>query len=230
MSVRGVDPMISACGVETKVCGSSHDRRTKIKTRFKNGKKCRVMHKLDEEQVRWVIRQKHNGMMNSVEIAKSAGISARWVRKLWSRYKSTSPDDIEYPPRMGRPPDGLAGRREHSAVLSYCKQARRMAVRLEKIIEIASGLRITHHVAHQLLRGEEIANSQPKKSRQRKWVRYERKYSNSMWHTDYKQLPGGKWFVSFQDDASRFIVGFGVFDEPTSDHAIEVLERAIKEY
>ena len=49
-------------------------------------------------------------------------------------------------------------------------------------------------------------------------------------NTDYKQLPDGGWFVSFQDDASRFIVGFGVFGEATNDHAIEVLKKAIKKY
>ena len=80
------------------------------------------------------------------------------------------------------------------------------------------------------MKDEELAESQPRKARRRKWVRYERRYSNSMWHTDYMQLPDGRWFVSFQDDASRFIVGFGVFDEPAGEHAIEVLERTIKKY
>ena len=42
MTVGGVDPMISSRAVETLVCGSSHDHRTKIRTRFKNGKKLRV--------------------------------------------------------------------------------------------------------------------------------------------------------------------------------------------
>ena len=80
------------------------------------------------------------------------------------------------------------------------------------------------------MKDEELAENQPKKAGVRKWVKYERRFSNSMWHTDYKKLPDGRWFVSFQDDASRFIVGFGVFDEPTGDHAIEVLEQAIQEY
>ena len=52
MATSGVDTMISARGVEMKAGRSSHDRRTKIKTRFKNGKKIRVIHNLDEEQVR----------------------------------------------------------------------------------------------------------------------------------------------------------------------------------
>ena len=230
MATRGVDPMISARAVETLVCGSSHDPRTKTKTRFKNGKKLRVVRKLDEEQVRWIVRQKHNGLMGTAEIAESMDVSSRWVRNLWSRYGSTRPEDVTWPPRMGRPAEGLPGRREHSAVTSGCRQGRRMAVRLEAIIEESIGIHISHHVIHRILRDEELAESQPRKARQRKWVRYERRFSNSLWHTDYKRLPDGRWFVSYQDDASRLIVGFGVYNEPTSDHAIEVLGEAVKKY
>ena len=230
MATSGVDTMIAARGVEMKAGGSSHDRRTKINTRFKNGKKIRVIHKLDEEQVRWIMRQKANGQMSNAKIAELMGVSDRWVRKLWSRYKSAPPEDITWPPRMGRPVEGLPGRREHSAVLSCCNQSRRMAVRLETIIERSVGIHISHHTIHGILKDEELAENQPAKAKQRKWVRYERRYSNSLWHTDYKQLPDSRWFVSFQDDASRLVVGFGVFDEATSDHAIKVLEDAIKRY
>ena len=44
-----------------------------------------------------------------------------------------------------------------------------------------------------------------RKQGRRKWVRYERKHSNSMWHTDYKQLDDGRWLVSYEDDASRVV-------------------------
>ena len=105
-----------------------------------------------------------------------------------------------------------------------------MAVRIETMVERSIGIHISHHVIHGILKDEELAENQSAKAKQRKWVRYERRYSNSPWHTDYKQLPDGKWFVSFQDDASRLVVGFGVFDDATSDHAIGVLEDATKRY
>ncbi len=230
MAAKGVDPMISSRAVETLVCGSSHDPRTKIRTRFKNGKRLRVVRKLDEEQVKWIIRQKHKDEMSDTAIGESVGVSARWVRKLWSRYGSMPVEDIAYPPRMGRPPGGLPGRREHSAVTSCCRQDRRMAVRLEAIIEDEIGIHIPHHVVHGILKDEELAENQPRKARQRKWVRYERRYSNSLWHTDYKQLHDGRWFVSYMDDASRFITGFGVFAEATAPNAIAVLEEAIRRH
>lgn len=63
----------------------------------------------------------------------------------------------------------------------------------------------------------------------RGWVRYEREYSNSMWHGGFKQLPDGRWLVAYMDDASRLITGFGVFDEASAGRAIEVLEKAAAE-
>ena len=80
-ATSGVDTMMSARAVEMKA-GGSHDRRTEIKIKFKNGKKIKMIHKLDEEQVRWMMRQKANGQMGSAEIAGSMGVSGRWVRKL----------------------------------------------------------------------------------------------------------------------------------------------------
>ena len=71
-----------------------------------------------------------------------------------------------------------------------------------------------------------LASDEPKKKGRRKWVRYEREHSNSMWHTDYKQLDDGRWFIAYQDDASRFVTGYGVFDNATTKNALAVLREA----
>ena len=55
-------------------------------------------------------------------------------------------------------------------------------------------------------------------------------HSNSLWHTDYKQLDDGRWFLCYEDDASRFVTGWGVFREATTENAIIVLEGAIKRH
>ena len=78
-----------------------------------------------------------------------------------------------------------------------------------------------------MMRDNGLASREPKKERRRKWVRYERTYSNSVWHTDYKQLDDGRRFIAYQDDASRLIVGHGVFAEATAEHAVDVLKEAI---
>ncbi len=75
-----------------------------------------------------------------------------------------------------------------------------------------------------------LAMEQSKKHARRKWIRYERVYSNSLWHTDYKQqLPAdGRWLIAYEDDASRYITGYGVFSDATSvSAAVSVLKEAI---
>ena len=67
-----------------------------------------------------------------------------------------------------------------------------------------------------------------KKIKRGNWVRYERKHSNSMWHMDWTPLDNGKWFITAEDDASRKIVSWGEFDNATSEHSVEVLDRGIK--
>ena len=54
-------------------------------------------------------------------------------------------------------------------------------------------------------------------------------YSNSLWHTDYKQLYDGRWFLCHEDDASR-CDRMGAFKEVTTENAIIVLEGAIKRH
>lgn len=52
----------------------------------------------------------------------------------------------------------------------------------------ATGVHIPHNTIHTVLKSEGLANTESKKGGKSKWVRYERTYSNSLWHTDYKQL------------------------------------------
>ena len=74
--------------------------------------------KLDEGRVRWIVRQRRKGEMTDAQIAQTMKVSASWVRRLWRRFEGCEPKDIKYPARMGRPNNGIPGRREQSAVLS----------------------------------------------------------------------------------------------------------------
>ena len=168
--------------------------------------------------------------MTSKEIAKHFDISKRWVLKLCAKYRHVDVSAIKYPEQMGRPAASLPGRKEQSTILSNYSENRRSAVRLEKIIELGIGIHISHRTIHRVLKDEELAENQPAKAKQRKWIRYERRYSNSLWHTDYKTLPDGRHFIAYMDDASRFIVAFGVFDEQTTTNAVAILEDGIKKY
>jgi len=72
-----------------------------------------------------------------------------------------------------------------------------------------------------------------KKRQQRKYVRYERAHSMSMWQGDWKELEidnSKKWVVAFIDDSSRLITCYGVFDSPTTQNTITVLNQGFREY
>ena len=51
-----------------------------------------------------------------------------------------------------------------------------------------------------------------------------------MWHTDYKHLDDGRWFLCYEDDVSRFVTGYGMFEHVTTENALAVLEEAIKNH
>ncbi len=89
---------------------------------------------------------------------------------------------------------------------------------------------IPHNRIHRAMKNMGIARDEPRKQVRKKWIRYERKYSNSLWHTDWKLIDGLGWFTAYLDDASRFIVGYGLFPEATSEHSVEVLKEAIRTY
>ena len=65
----------------------------------------------------------------------------------------------------------------------------------------------------------------------RKYKRYERPIPNILWHTDYHTIKSnklqGKEFISYIDDCSRKIMGYGVFDNQTTENALGVLYCAI---
>ena len=49
-----------------------------------------------------------------------------------------------------------------------------------------------------------------------------------MWHTDFKLLDDDRWFLCYEDDASRFVIGYGAFEHATTENALDVLEKAVK--
>ena len=40
----------------------------------------------------------------------------------------------------------------------------------------------------------------------------------------------GLWLIVYEDDSSRFIVGYGVYPTPTSKYSVDVLMKAIEKY
>ncbi len=142
------------------------------------------MRKLDQSKVEYIVAEKRKGTKNGI-IAESMDITVRYVQILWARFKDTPKDKIVFPATMGRPRRGPPTRHERSAVLSARRALRSGANRIWGHLRRA-GMAVPKGVIHTILRESGDAVKHKRKQRRRKWVRYERKYSNSMWHTDYK--------------------------------------------
>lgn len=151
-------------------------------------------------------------------IAEEAGVSEVWVKKLWRRYRIDG--SIPVLGRPGRKPIEMS-QDERERVIKAYNQHGVCAVILERIIHVP------HNRIHRVLREAGLAMDEPRKHIRKKWIRYERKYSNSLWHTDWTLIEGKGWLVAYLDDASRFILAYRLFPEATSEHSVEVLKEAI---
>lgn len=183
------------------------------------------MRKLNQRKIRWIIREMEKGERSVYRIAKLQNVTPRWVREIYRRYKETG--EYPYPNKPGRKPS-LISDEERRIVLEIRKQHPVCAVTLEKILD-REGIHIPHNRIHRILKEEGISRNEPKKQKRRKWIRYERKHSNSLWHGDWFEHHG-KHIVVFEDDASRLITGFGVFSRATAKNAVYVLDNAVDFY
>ena len=106
---------------------------------------------------------------------------------------------------MGRPENGIPRRRKHFAVLAARTEDRLDAVRLHGIIRDSTGMNIHYNKIHQILGDENLASGHPKKSRRRKWIRFER-YLFELHVTHRLQAARRRQMVLVhEDDASRFV-------------------------
>jgi transposase InsO family protein len=55
----------------------------------------------------------------------------------------------------------------------------------------------------------------------------------SLWQGDWKEFEfngSKKWIVAFLDDSSRLITSYRIFDSPTTQNTIAVLNQGFREY
>lgn len=184
----------------------------------------RYMKKLNPRKIRWILREVEKGEMSIYRIARLQKISERWVRQLPGKYRNVKPYRIKlYKP--GRPQKPIP-EEEKKLVLRSHAEMPMCAVKLE--LHLAKGgRRIPHNRIHRILLEAGKVRESVKKIRRKKWVRYERRHSNSLWHTDFCEIEG-KQVIAYIDDASRYIVGHGLFESATTDNALSTLDSAIR--
>ncbi len=192
---------------------------------YRSGELTKTM--LTDKSIRYIIRQLENGRSTMV-VAKEMKVSQRHIQRLWAEYLKTGTVHIQG--RAGRPKGAKPSDAEVKMVLDTHRRwpdgVQLTVKRLRK-----TGYNIGYTRVYHILKSNGMVTSSPAKSRQRKWVRYERLYSNAMWHTDWHVMKDprmkGMNLITYLDDASRCVTGATLFKEATSENAVTALRQAI---
>ena len=184
------------------------------------------MRKLNDRKIRWIVREIEKGR-KITEIAQIQGISRVRVWQLYKQYLSFG--EIPKLKKPGRKKSEVSIE-ERKFIVEMHERYKLGPTSMEKKIEREYGIHIPHNRIYRILLKEGRIMKNPKKRRQRKYVRFERKHSMSLWQGDWKQLDNGKWLIAFMDDSSRRIMCYGIFDHASTENAISVLKKGFQEY
>jgi len=188
--------------------------------------------KLDDSKMHYIVRVIEERGEKVSDVARNLSVSRRRVEQVHAYYRSHGAvPALSRPGRRTRPITD----EEIRTVLEAFGRYRVGAVYLSrKIDEEGGGIHINHNRIQRILRMNGLSSEAPRRWIRRKWVRYERAYSNSLWHVDWYEVKDprwkGMWLIVYEDDASRFIVGYGLFKNATSHNSVEVLKQAIVKY
>lgn len=181
------------------------------------------------EARRYVARQGRKGRSYGV-IAREMGVSRTQVRNICSRAEAEG--EVREGRKRGRRPTRIGPGLRDAVAAEYGRSGygvNRVAAALR-----LSGINVSDRTVRRIMREGGLLGETGGRSKQRKYIRYQRRYSNAMWHADWHQFKGDslrrKWLVAYLDDASRCITGFGVFEHATAANSLLVLHDAIDRF
>ena len=184
--------------------------------------------RLTDKSIVYLIKQRKIGKSTS-DISVELGITSRHVRRLWSRFLNTKTiPKIRKPGRPTKEPSHV----QTKSVLDMQNEGNHMGVvRTAKYLR-GAGYNISYCAIYKIMKKHGLVTPSPAKSKRRKWVRFERRFSNAMWHADWHIMkdPRLKGFnlIVYLDDASRCVIGYGVFEHATSENSVLALRRAFR--
>ena len=182
------------------------------------------MVKLTDKNIKWIIRHTEIQKDETTEsISVMYKISQRRVQQLRKEYKET-----------GKIPRLIESRRPKTELSDYDKEIikkawdkKRVGARLLFYDLNSEGHKIPHNKINKYLLANNLTIPDPKKQKQRKRCRYERKHSGSLIHGDWhRSSESHPHVIVWMDDASRYALSGEEFKEATSEHSIETFKTA----
>lgn len=198
-------------------------RNTKLST--KNIKLVReqdFMKKLNKQKIKWIVKEMDKREMGAWSIGQQQNISPQHTRYVYKKYKDMKDPVLKKP---GRKPKEIR-ENERRVIIDIYNEYLVCATMIEKILK-DKGIKISHNKIHKIMLEEGLAKHEENKQKQRSFCRYQRKHSLSLVHSDWFEYKGWK-FILIEDDASRFITGYGKFKHATAKNGIKVFKQSLK--
>lgn len=175
----------------------------------------------------WIVKQYLKDDSPS-RIALAQRIDRRTVYKLIDKYNNFGWDGLrDY--KTGRP-ETVLNSNVADEIIALRKQFCYGACHIEQILQ-KRGFSISHRQIEKLLVRNNLVLPNIKKQKPRRWVRYELPNPNDLWHTDWSYDPfSGKNISVYEDDRTRLITSYGIFQHSNTENSIALLKAGIAEY
>ena len=180
---------------------------------------------LNDKKLKYIINEKKKGR-SSKELAVIYRVSVRYINKIYYNYINYNKPELY---KTGRKTKTIDENTEKSIINIRNNYPLSGPIAIENYL-IGAGIKVSHNLIYRVLLKYNMVDGSVNKKKQRKYIKYERKHSNTLWHIDWTKYSDDERLIIIEDDASRFIVGSGVYSEETIDNTIETLEIAIELY
>lgn len=184
------------------------------------------MTKLNKSRIKWLIRQVMRQGKRPSELASVYDVSTRRVQQVVKVYRDTGVmPDLK---QQRRPKTFLSG--EQEAAIDKAFEEEKLSPRLLYYELRRRGTSVPKNKLYAYLKAQGKVIPDPKKQKQRKRCRYERKHSGSLVHIDWHRTSiKHPHCILYLDDASRRILAGGEYRRMSAKKAVAVGERAVEE-
>lgn len=99
----------------------------------------------------------------------------------------------------------------------------------KKLVVYLPDLEISSRSIHRILRKHKLCKKSKKRGKPKKYIRWQRKHSNSLWQIDHSdQKVKGKWLLSVIDDCSRYSIALVPLKRITTKIVTHILNNLIR--
>ena len=138
------------------------------------------MKKLNKKKIKWIVREVERRDRGVWTIAQIQNITKQHAYRVHRKYKDTKNPVIKKCGRKSKPITD----EERKLVIDTFHEFKVGATMIEQILD-EKDIHINHNRIHRVLLEEGLAKQEFRKKKKRNWIRYERRHSLSLVHSDW---------------------------------------------